>query len=398
MYLTVVITCGVSLFNGRNNIFSNSRQGIPKFPVSLQEKNLGKDTRQKIDQWLHDVKPFFDEMKDKQSQISAEYSTVYQLKKQRKLVERPLIILFFTNTAGGYAAEKILKEVLEEHFNAIVNVFFVDINVDHPQTLNRDVGDYMQKLAESLETGEPTTTCFAPIGGYKVMTSFGYIVGSFLGYPTAYLHEDNQIFHQIPPVPIQMDLDLIQQYSTLLRKCQADYIDFESLTYQEQNFVRKFHSLFTLEEGMVCLNPFGCFMLERTKYSYLLQTKYFVSKQVQNIIEKSKHQSLFITQQMRELVKKLKTGEGRLSELQHEMEFKGINQQSTKFHLYKGASNGQTAFRLAYKYDESNDILYANYLWLDHDRYEREAAQGKGLYEEVSSFTDMTEEAIQLKG
>ncbi|OAO80464.1 hypothetical protein TGS27_1917 [Geobacillus stearothermophilus] len=36
--------------------------------------------------------------------------------------------------------------------------------------------------------------------------------------------------------------------------------------------------------------------------------------------------------------------------------------------------------------------MYANYLWLDHNRYEREAERGKGIYEEDSEFIDITKQ------
>ncbi|WP_243293109.1 putative CRISPR-associated protein [Bacillus sp. FJAT-47783] len=372
-------------------MFSINREEVPKFPISLHNQGLDNETTQLLDEWIGRVRPFLNEVEDNPSRVSAEFSTVNALKKQRKLVEKPVFILFFTNTAGGYAAEKILRKIFEETFNASVKVFFVDVHVGNQQTLNQDISEYMKKLAESLEAGEPTTTCFAPIGGYKVMTSFGYIVGSFLGYPTAYLHEDHQVLHEIPPVPIQIDQDIIQQFTPLLRRCQSDYIELHSLSFQEQSFINKFKSLFSIEEEMVCLNPFGIFMLERTRYSHLLQTHYYGSKQVRALINKSKHQSLFIKQQLRELVKKIKSGDGRLSDLQHEKEIAGLDSRLIHFHLYKGASNGQTAFRLTYRYDENEDILYANYIWLDHDCYEREITQGKGIYKQVSEFSRLIE-------
>ncbi|WP_188622044.1 CRISPR-associated protein [Caldalkalibacillus thermarum] len=397
MYHTVVLTAGISMFVGRNNVFAIHREDLPKIPVSLQDRLSTQEIQGQIDDWIDKLKPFFEQIKENHSRVSAEYSMVHTLKNQGKLGDRPLIIMFVTNTVGGYAGEKIHRELFEKQFQADVKVFYVDIHVDHPEDLNREIGEYMKKLAEALEAGEPNTTCFAPIGGYKVMTSFGYIVGSFLGYPTAYLHEDHQILHEIPPVPIQIDLEQIEHYTSLLRQCQADYVEIDNLGYDEKQFIKQFQSLFYVEDGWACLNPFGRFLFERTKYKHIFETKYLVSDQVRSFMKTSNPQSLFIKQQMRELVKKLQSGEARQNEIRHELDFATLERDKIQFHLYKGASNGRHVFRLAYRYDDKDDVLYANYVWLDHNRYEREASVGKGLYHPVSEFTDIAEREVMSK-
>jgi putative CRISPR-associated protein (TIGR02619 family) len=320
------------------------------------------------------------------------------LRKKGKLAERPVIVLIVTRTVGGKIVESILADLLERHFEATVRVMYVDIDVRDPKVMSATLGEYMSKVSYALSQGEPSSTCFAPIGGYKVMTSLGYIVGSFLNYPTAYLHEDHQVLHEIPPIPIHIREDFVQQNLDLLRKCQRDVLEVKELSYHEKQCIERYPSLFYQEDGLVCLSAFGQFLLEQEKYKHLFSTKYFVSKQVLEMIKCDQHQSLFIFQQMKELVKKLKYQEGRWDELQHEKEFVAISPKRVKYHLYKGASNGQTVFRLAYRYDQQEDILYANYLWLDHNRYEREVPQGKGIYEDKSEFFDITNEQALIMG
>jgi putative CRISPR-associated protein (TIGR02619 family) len=391
MYHTVVMTCGVSLLTGKSNIFFINREEFPKLDIFLQEKEITPSLNEEIEKWLQRAKRVAHEVELRPKQVSAEYSMLYALRKRGKLSDRPTVILLLTKTVGGIITDKLLCYLFEKQFQADVKVLYVDIDVENPKQLNMSIGDYMWKLSNALGQGEPNSTCFAPIGGYKVMTSFGYIVGSFLNYPTAYLHEYHQILHEIPPIPLDINDDFVQENILLLRKCQKDYVKFEELSPVEQICIQQYPSLFHKEEGLVGLTPFGQFLFERTKYWHLFNTRYFASKQVREFMELNHHQSLFIIQQMRELVKKLKHDEGRLGEIMHEKQFPTINQQKVQYHLYKGASNGQTVFRLAYRYDEKEDALYANYLWLDHNRYEREAAKGQGIYQSEYDFADITE-------
>ena len=71
--------------------------------------------------------------------------------------------------------------------------------------LNRSLGDFMSLVNKHLHGEHKSYVCFAPIGGYKIFSSLGYIVASFNDLPTAYLHEDKQILHEIPPIPVKYD-------------------------------------------------------------------------------------------------------------------------------------------------------------------------------------------------
>ncbi|GIW50275.1 MAG: hypothetical protein KatS3mg080_0886 [Anoxybacillus sp.] len=140
------------------------------------------------------------------------------------------------------------------------------------------------------------------------------------------------------------------------------------------------------------MTPFGEFLFEHEKYKHLLDTKYFATKQVIRMMEQDKK---FVVDQLKQLVKKLKYEEGIIFNLQHEKEFEKLDQKRVKFYLYKSSTGD--VFRLAYQYDEKEDVLLANYLWLDHPQYEREAAAGIGLYEQHSEFEDITNVIAEQK-
>jgi hypothetical protein len=54
-------------------------------------------------------------------------------------------------------------------------------------------------------------------------------------------------------------------------------------------------------------------------------------------------------------------------------------------------------FRASWKYDEEKRELHINYIWLNHDDYEREVARGKGLEEDFGSFKEISKEVYQMK-
>src|SRR5690625_1366283 len=93
-----------------------------------------------------------------------------------------------------------------------------ELDVDNRSLLNRALGKYLSDVSSALQEGEPRTTCFAPIGGYKVMTSLGYLAGALHNFPTAYLHEGSTVIHEIPAVNIEVNESFIIDNHTLLKK------------------------------------------------------------------------------------------------------------------------------------------------------------------------------------
>lgn len=398
MYHTVVITCGTS-FNLANESTSNffAISKMEKFEgikLNLFAEEITEKTEKIIHQWLQICIEKHAQGIPDPHKVSAEYSTLYSLKKLGKLHKNPTVVLIVTNSVGGYMADELLSYLFERDFDANVKVTYVALDVSNAAQLNRQIGEYMSKLTDSLRQGEPNTTCFVPLGGYKFMTSYGYIVGSILKYPTVYVNEHTQQFIQIPWVPIKEDEEFIKENTLLLRKCLNSFIEFDKLHHKEKELISSHPYVFEIEEGLVSLTPFGQFLLDKSDRSHIFETQYYLSEQVRNLIKNQQDQSIFVAQQMRELVKKIKLHEHPNLELMHEKDFEKLDRSKMKYHLYKGASNGRHVFRLAYRYDSSNDRLYANYLWLNHDLYEREAAKGKGVYCDEADFRDVTEEIV----
>lgn len=395
MYHTVVMTCGISLLRGRN-LFSidNGSRLAGLLTTSLQATERTAEMKEELERYFEQAKRYIDEIHDNPHSVSAEYSMIYTLLKNKKISKDLTIILIVTDTFGGDVCARLLCYIFEHVMGANVKVLYSQMTVSNQKELNQQSAIFLRRLGDALSQGDPTSTCFAPIGGYKVMTSLGYIVGSFLHYPMVYLHEEKQILVEIPPMPLDIDEEFVRVNNDLLRKCHRDLVSLNDLMYEEKQIVRKHTSIFSIEDGFVFLSPFGEFLFDRAKYEYLFETKYYLSEQVRRFMAQNKHQSIFIIQQLRELVKKLKYENGLNDDLMHERTFEKLDKKKVIYHLYKGASNGQTAFRLAYEYDKNSDILKANYLWLDHDKYEREASRGIGLYKPEKNFEELENKLI----
>lgn len=399
VYHTVVMTCGVSLLQ-KTNVFGKRKEGLlHKLRISegdfhqlLNKHAVSQEVDKAISKWIEELSLHFKEAKANPNDVSAEYSMMYELQKRGKLGKHPRVELILTNTVGGKITERLLSCLFAEHFGATVGCAYVSIDVTETKRMTRTLGEYMQTVAEKLSQGEPSSTCFAPIGGYKVMTSLGYIVGSFLGYPTAYLHENSQVMHEIPPVPIHLDDRFVQQHTDLLRRCQRDAVSLDELSYEEKQIISAYSSIFQQEEGYVYLTAFGQFLCEHEKYKHLFETKYLATKQVIKMMEQDRK---FVVDQLKELVRKLKHDGGIIFDLQHEKEYGKLDQRKVKFQLYK--SHTGKVFRLAYQYDEKEDVLFANYLWLKHDEYERDTNAGIGLYEQYGEFEDITNVIVEKK-
>lgn len=394
------MTSGISLFNYRNYFGNWTHKGNffkmeGSNPQPLPEHK--DDPEKAIQIWLNAAQELIQQKGSwKEESVSAEYSMLHALKRQNKLREYPFIALFHTNTLGGTAAAKLLKYIIERDFSATVELHTVNIDVADRVSLNRSLGDYMGELNDVLRQGHPSGTCFAPIGGYKVMTSFGYIVGSFCGYPTAYLHEDaQQMLHIIPPVPIDIDDSFVRKNALFLRRLNIEgLLGLDALSREEKSLVEENPALFTIEENYVYLNPFGEFLFSREQYRSQLQTKVYISDAVRKVIDANPSQKRFVFQQISVLLQYMKDSEvEKRGELFHERDFEPLKGKELEYHLYKGASNGGL-FRGTWRYDKQNDELYINYIWLSKP-YEDDIIKGKGLEKPEGKFHDVTKEVYE---
>lgn len=371
MYQRIVITAGISLL-------TNRRKKIEEFYPEFftQSNRITEENEQIIDEFIHFIRrdiyqePFHEK-------LSAEISMITALKNQNKLHKHPEIIIFYTDTIQGVIAATILAEIIEKQFSAKVSlkkIIYVDVTNRH--LLTKSLGYFLSDVSNELLGGVPSSTCFAPIGGYKIFTSLGYLVGAFLHYPTAYLHEGSFVLHLIPPVKIQIDETFIEKHHRFLRKMLRETIvEVSELTEEERHIIEKEPTFFTVEEDLVELNPFGQFLCNQKKFAHYFQPKVSMEQSVSQEIEK-KYQS-YKDNTLKEIYNLIVKHRDFFVDYEgvlfHEKSFSSLRGKELRAHLFKGGNH--PVFRAIWQYDEKEDRYYIGKIWFDHDVYERQAEQ-----------------------
>lgn len=394
MYHRIVMTGGISLFGGHNFFGKLTRdKKLLNFDRTNPYPSDYQRAEEELKNWLNEMKNYFFQIREKEQNLSAEYSMLHSLKANGKIIEKPEVILMHTDTFAGRAAAYLNKEILEREFNVKVELDEIkDLDVTNRVKLNRSLGDFMSLVHKHLHGSHKDYVCFAPIGGYKIFSSLGYIVASFNNLDTAYLHEDKQILHEIPPIPVKYDDNFIEENSEFLRKLYiSEILEQTDLAYHHRVLVKENSHFFETLDTMVSINAFGLFICNQDKFRHIFGSRIFINKEVSKLIELTPSAKEFIYQQIIGLIKKIESQE-HIAYLYHEREFNTLKDKTLKYHLYKGSSKGTHVFRAAWKYNEAKRDLYLNFIWLDHEVYDREAPYGKGLEKDFDSFKEISRE------
>lgn len=291
------------------------------------------------------------------------------------------VVLIHSTTFGGKAAVTLLEHILPCCFDVRVNVQEVpDLNVDDSSGLRRSLAEFMSLTATELERGgSPDVTCFAPVGGYKVMTSLGYLAGAYLGYPTAYLHEDNQALHEIPAVPIQVSRDKLEKAAPLMKKINECY-SWQGLSKKERIRCSEMPFLFVREDDTIGVTSFGIFLMKRSEYRNLFGTQLYVARSEARRLQQIGAKSTVISR-IFELRRKIDDYTSNQGELRHDLVFDRLK--DAFFWLYKGPHG---TIHAAYSYDKDSDILYVSKVWIQHDDYETDANRGRGFFKPIDEI------------
>lgn len=381
-----VLTAGTSVLTGRNHyarmITSHRLFRVDGPSVSC----AGDDEAKAMAAWKHELGQL--DLPDVAALpgVSAECAIVRALQLQRKLAEHFDVALIHSATFAGEAAARLVAHVLTRLVGAEVQLRrAADLDVEDSAGFARSLGNLMAAVRTELSKGEPLTTCFAPIGGYKVMAALGYVAGSIGGYPMAYLHERTQALHFVPPIPVVLDTTVVAQHAVLFRKLHRDTVDMASLSGDEQAAIRSYPFLFELADELVNLSPFGVFALTQASPS-ALETRVLMSAQARTLLDAANSRE-FVAKELRRLCELLREPDRNRSLLHHEADF-GISR--TGLALFKGASGRAGVFRAAYEFDAEGDRLSVHTIWLDHDKYEREAPARVAVRSSGAELVDVT--------
>lgn len=388
MYNRMILTGGISLFTNRtlNPILEEGYSDFFKIDEKLDDEKIV--LMDEIVAYLKGKLATF----ERHDFVSAECSMVATLQKGNRLIEQPVITLFHTDTFKGTAAAILNKWLLETYFQAQVKlVKLYDLDVNNRMILTRALGRYLSDLSDALQEGEPNSTCFAPIGGYKVMTSLGYLVGALHHYPTAYLHEGSNILHEIPPVQLNIDESFIERnHGFLKRLLKEDFIEIDTLTQEEKRIIDDQPTFFSEEDKHVYLNPFGRFLCDQDKYYKYFKSHVYIEKNEKEKIDKRyKNYWPVVYREVNQLIyQHANPSEKYFTTLYHEKGFHMLKGKEYNYHIFKGGN--APVFRATWNYDTRKDAYFIAKVWFDHNECERESFAEIGLLNSNEQWIDIT--------
>lgn len=377
MIHTLIATAGVSVFSGRNlgRTWSVTHaEGLLTFEDRSPVPQLtpGVEVEQVLERWRSTRPTVEDERR-----ISAEYSALHAL----DLADGARVVLLHSDTVAGALAAHLVADLIAERTTCHVQLISItDLDPDRPRGVRAAIADFVRKLSDALIQGEPRTTAFAPIGGFKVMTALGYLVGAYHGYPSVYLHEGKQLVHRVPPVRIRVDEDELRPVADLVRRARTGV---EVTDAAEQRAIDDLPWLFERDGDIVYLNAFGELLRVDERYLPILGARVWIAER--RAIRD--HEAMF-RREVRDLLKELARPHEHRGTLSHGESFQ---HHGTAFKVYRGARNGTVTFTAAYAYDEAKERLDIRKVWFDHDRYERDVDKGVGLGAYDGSWTDVSD-------
>ena len=262
MFQKIVVTVGTSLFSTNNYFYESivSQQQFHFQRNQLSAINQPFSEQAATQQFLHSIDvPFF--LKNWRSlPISAEF-TALQALADDQLAPNVVIELFYTNSLAGRVVSATLQYLMEVALQANVERVAIEpFDVKSKIETNEAMGKFLVSLYKRL-VAKRDTTCFIPIGGYKVLTSTAYIAGALAKVPVHYIPEGGRSLHTLPIVPITLHKN--ERLLQLLYKIHAH--DLPSFTAEEKALVQH-DCYYLLQDGaQMRLNPLGYFLLMMDK-------------------------------------------------------------------------------------------------------------------------------------
>ncbi|MEQ1506197.1 MAG: hypothetical protein ABMB14_28450 [Myxococcota bacterium] len=360
MIARVVLTSGTSLF-ARGNL----GEGVDRSdPEALAR------------QWRAGADP------PNPNRVSAEFSAIHALRD--RLAPGAELVSIHTATPDGALAARLVGVLLERRGFRVRRVEVPDLDVTDRERLRGALGTFMHRVATELRKGETGSTKFVPLGGYKVMTSLGYLTGAYCGYDAIYLHEDGQALHTIPAVPIRIDRDVLVGLIPLIRQVRRTIAAWDTLGDRDRATIERHPWMFERVEidgaVQVDLTAFGAFLALEEPLAGALRVRVRVAAADDRVA--SAHADA-VRRDVGHLLGWLPfETTTRVGELHHEVSF---GHKGTRYALYK---HGGTALRLAWRFDEADGVLLLRRIWPGHDPYVREAQDRAAFDGEPAAWVD----------
>lgn len=204
--------------------------------------------------------------------------------------------------------------------------------------------------------------------GFKAVVPYLTIIGMTFGLPIYYLFEKSPNIIELPPMPIEFDMDRLKMLEPVINKLVSDYMPTDEfrnktgLSYEDlQDYLK---DILLEEDGLVALRPTG-----RILYKRYLQTKGYKIYLSPEVTIKIAPGGQFDSNIFKNLFIKMRDPVHTNSKLHSEVKKKG----KVDLECYKGGATNERIFF----YIEEKKIYICDIFM--HDEYERRAIESGGL-------------------
>lgn len=203
--------------------------------------------------------------------------------------------------------------------------------------------------------------------GFKATVPYLTFIGMIFHLPIRYIFERSENIIELPPIPIEFDLDRLRQLEPVISIIMNDYMPMKEfqkktgLSYNE--LTEALNDVLLEEDGLVTLRPTGRILYQ--KYLLTKGNKVYISDTVSKKLASGGYDKVVFEN----LFKKFRDPLHLQSKIHNEIRKNG----NIDLNCYKA---GSTSERIFY-YTEGNSVYICDIFM--HDEYERQIEEGKLL-------------------
>jgi hypothetical protein len=217
--------------------------------------------------------------------------------------------------------------------------------------------------------------------GFKATVPYLTFIGMIFHLPIRYIFERSESIIELPPIPIEFDLDRLRQLEPVIDSIMNDYMqkkEFQEKTGLSHNELEEiFKDVLLEEDGYVTIRPTGRILYQ--KYLLVKGNKVFISP----IVSKKLSSGGYDKELFENLFKKFKDPQHLQSKIHNEVKKKG----KIDLDCYKAGDTGERIFY----YTEGKSVYICDIFM--HDEYERQIKDGEllkaGFKKDEKSFKEI---------
>lgn len=282
------------------------------------------------------------------------------------------VVFLSSDTDDGEMVANCLANVLRNNKHCETKVYRIKgLQIDDRKRFDKTgVSELSERIIDEVERYKyQYSIVLNATAGYKATVPYLTFIGMVFHLPIRYLFESSESIIDLPPIPIEFDLDRLKKLEPIIDEMIDDYVSIDDfmartgLSYKEMEIDTK--DILQKEDNYVTLRPTGRILYQR--YLQYKGNKLFYSPTVIKKLDSgSYHRRTF-----EELFRKMKDPVHLDSKLHHEIKKRG----KVDLDCYKAGSTSERIFF----YVEDSTVKICDIFM--HDEYDRALAKATLLKE-----------------